>query len=140
MASEKEVFTSFLGTGWGFPPTFVRGVNSVRVVSDEDDIRESIGILLRTYVGERIMQPDYGCNLEDLVFEPLDASLKTFFKEIILQAIRLYEPRVELKEVEFETNENEGQILVVLDYKILATNNRFNVVYPFYLNEGTNIV
>ena len=138
--NDKEIFTSFLGTGWGFPPTFVRGINSVRTVSNEDDIRESIGILLRTYIGERIMQPEYGCNLQDLVFEPLDASLKTFFKEIITRAIRRYEPRVDLKKVSFETNVDEGQILVILDYLIIATNTRFNIVYPFYLTEGTNIV
>lgn len=138
MAQEKAV-TSFLGTGWGFPPTFRRGSNTVDLVSDEEDIRQSIGILLSTTVGERVMQPDYGCNLFRLLFEPLDSSLRTYFKAMIQRSILFHEPRVDLDDVGFSTVPEEGLVNIHLNYRIAITNTRYNVVYPFYQNEGSNL-
>ncbi|MFZ4699396.1 MAG: GPW/gp25 family protein, partial [Candidatus Methylumidiphilus sp.] len=78
---------SFLGTGWGFPPTFDRGLGGVAMISDEEDIRSSLEILLSTDIGERVMQPRYGCNMHRLVFEPLDTTLQAYMEDLIRTAI-----------------------------------------------------
>jgi phage baseplate assembly protein W len=136
---ENKVYTSFLGTGWGFPPTFTRGIDSVEMISDETDVHSSIEILLATTVGERVMQPQYGCNLKDMLFEPLNENLRTYFKTKIAEAILLYEPRVRLDDVGMQVFNEEGKVLINLNYRIITTNTRFNIVYPFYLKEGTEV-
>jgi len=134
MANER----SFLGTGWGFPPTFVRG-QGVVMTSDEDDVRASLEILLATEVGERVMQPRYGCNLHRLLFEPLDLTLRTYMKDLIRTAILYFEPRVILDDVTFELVSAEGRIDLRVDYTVAKTNARNNFVYPFYLVEGSQV-
>ena len=126
----------FLGTGWGFPPTFERRRKSVVMISDEADINSSLEILLSTSKGERIMQPTYGCDLKRLLFEPLDISLKAYIKDMIKTAILYFEPRIRLDDVSLESKPNAGMIEITLAYTIRATNSRYNLVYPFYLNEG----
>jgi phage baseplate assembly protein W len=130
---------SFLGTGWDFPPAFDRGPNGVRMISDEDDIRSSLRILLSTTVGERRMQPKYGCNLQKLVFEPVDTTLTTYVKELIRTAILYFEPRIILDNVILEPIPLEGRIDIHLTYTVATTNTRYNFVYPFYRVEGTEI-
>ena len=130
----------FLGTGWGFPPTFDKKSNTVSMISDETDINSSLEILLSTTKGERIMQPTYGCDLKRLLFEPLDTSLKAYIKNLIKTAILYFEPRIRLDDISLETKPNEGKLEITLDYTVRTTNSRYNFVYPFYLNEGvTNI-
>lgn len=130
---------SFLGTGWGFPPTFVRGPQGVVLTSDEEDIHASLAILLSTEVGERVMQPRYGCNLHRLLFEPLNLTLETYMKNLIETAILYYEPRIVLDDVAFERTDEEGRIDISIEYTIATTNTRDNFVYPFYLGEGTQV-
>jgi phage baseplate assembly protein W len=140
MASENEdINTSYLGTGWSFPPAFSRGTQTVIMVSDEEDIQHSIATLLSTTVGERIMQHEYGCNLFRLLFEPMNTSTQTLIKNMIQRAFLYFESRVVLEDVAFEVFQTEGLIRVNLRYTIIATNNRYNYVYPFYLNEASNI-
>ncbi len=136
MADEK----SFLGTGWGFPPTFERSSRSVTLTSDEEDIRSSLEILLSTRVGERVMQPKYGCNMDRLVFEPLDTSLQAYMKDLIRTAILYFEPRIILDDVKLEPLPLEGRIDISIDYTVAATNTRSNFVFPFYKEEGTETV
>jgi phage baseplate assembly protein W len=130
---------AFLGRGWGFPPTFRRGSNDVEMYEAEKDIQSSLEILLSTALGERVMQPGYGCNLEKLIFEPLDTTFSTFITEQIRTAILFNEPRVVLETVDYFTNNLEGRIDISIDYTIVATNSRANLVFPFYLIEGTDI-
>jgi phage baseplate assembly protein W len=135
----KEL-TSFLGTGWGFPPSFEAQRGGVVMASDEDDIEQSLKILLSTRLGERIMLPDYGCNLEDLLFSPMDLTLKTFVRDQIQTAILYHEPRIDPIKVDFsESNDLEGELLILVEYIIRATNSRKNMVFPFYKGEGTEI-
>lgn len=129
----------FLGTGWGFPPNFDKYKKSVVMISDEEDIRSSLEILLSTDIGERIMQPTYGCDLKRLLFEPLDTSLKAYIRDLIETAILYYEPRIQLDDISLETKPNQGLIEITLEYTVRTTNSRYNFVYPFYLKEGTNI-
>ena len=133
-------FNSFLGTGWSFPPVFDPQLKGVKTSSDEQDIEESLKILLSTRLGERIMEPGYGCNLEDLLFSPLDLTLETFVKDQIETAILYHEPRIDPKKIDLtESNSLEGQLLILIEYTIRATNSRKNMVFPFYRGEGSEI-
>ncbi|MBD3421974.1 MAG: hypothetical protein GF398_17825 [Chitinivibrionales bacterium] len=126
----------FSGTGWSFPPTFIKSRASVETITDEDEIRSSLEVLLSTAPGERILQPDFGCDLRPLLFEPLDTSLKTYIKDRIRVSILYHEPRIRLDDVNLVTVPDEGKIEILIDYTIRATNSRHNMVYPFYLEEG----
>jgi len=133
---------SFLGTGWAFPVSFHRNVPGecgVDMVSEVLDIEQSLGILLSTRPGERVMRPDYGCGLEDLLFEPVNTSLLTYIKELISKAILYYEPRIELRNIEIMEDENllEGRVMISLDVLVRSTNSRFNYVYDYYKREAT---
>ncbi|WP_038025939.1 GPW/gp25 family protein [Synechococcus sp. PCC 7336] len=128
-----------LGTGWSFPPSFDRPAKAVRMVSAEDDICESLRILLSTSLGERVMQPDYGCNLQELLFEPLSPTVSSTIKELIRSAIIYHEPRIKLERLDLELSAQvEGLVDITIDYIIRSTNSRFSFVFPFYLQEGAN--
>ena len=132
--------TSFLGKGWKFPPEFSKGPDHVEMSSNEEDIKESLIILLSTRIGERVMNPDYGCNLDDLLFNPLNLTLKTYVADLVKTAILYFEPRIDLQKVEITPNDDlEGELLIELDYTIRTTNSRRNLVYPFYRGEGTDV-
>ncbi|MCO6161217.1 GPW/gp25 family protein [Flavobacterium sp. NRK F7] len=129
---------SFLGTGWSFPPTFKNQTGTIEMVSDENDIFQSLQILLSTELKERIMRSDYGCDLNALLYESITITLLTKIKGIIENAILKYEPRIDLIEVDFYTEDSSnGVINIVITYKIRATNSRKNYVFPYYLEEGT---
>ncbi len=136
----KKELDSFLGTGWGFPPTFSRFSNAVQMVSDLDDIMESIQLILETYPGERVMQPQFGCYLKRLVFEKNDASLVLRINETIADALLHFEPRIKFIDVELlGTDELAGVITLQINFTVVITNTRHNIVYPFYFSEGTNV-
>ncbi|MFA6947309.1 MAG: GPW/gp25 family protein [Pedobacter sp.] len=136
-----EVKTNdFLGRGWSFPPEFNITSQSVEMTEKVDDIYKSLEILLTTKVGERIMQPKYGCNMDELIFESLDTATKTIIIDKIKTAILYFEPRIDAKKIELNTdNESEGMIVLEIEYVVRATNTRFNFVYPYYRNEGTEL-
>ena len=135
-----EISKSFLGTGWGFPPAFSPDTNGVSMLSDADDIQSSLEILLSTRPGERVMLPKYGCNLDEMIFEPLTTTFKTYMKDLIKTAILYFEPRIEVNQIDLDdTGELEGKILIKVDYTIRSTNSRFNFVYPYYKKEGSEI-
>ena len=106
------------------------------MISNEEDIQNSLQVLLKTRVGERIMQPAYGCNLDVLLFEPITESLKTYIKDLVFTAIYYFEPRVNPEDVRLETAETEGIVTVNVEYTVRTTNTRHNLVFPFYLDEG----
>lgn len=136
MADEQ----SFLGKGWAFPPRFRRVSHEAVMVHDEQDIHESLHILLSTHPGERIMNPSYGCDLRQYVHEEISQTLFTRIKTTIATAILHYEPRIKVNDILFEYDGNgEGVIYITVDYLIRQTNSRHNMVYPFYLLEGTGI-
>ena len=132
--------TNFLGTGWAFPPAFEQGTKSVQMVSKEEDIKQSLQILLSTTLGERFLQPTYGCNLHDFLFETINESMKSYLEELVRTAILFHEPRIKLDEINVLVKATEGLMLFEIFYWIITTNTRSNFVYPFYLNEGTDIL
>jgi len=131
---------SFLGSGWGFPPEFNMNSKAVRMVSGEEDIDESLRILMATAPNERIMQPAYGCGLKLLVFENINESTLTLIRDTIQRAVLFFEPRIDLEDIEIdEGRAYEGLLSIKLNYRVRTTNSRSNLVYPFYFQEGTNI-
>lgn len=131
--------TSFLGTGWGFPPTFSKLTREVLLTSDEEDIKKSLEILLSTTIGERFLQPRYGCNLDDFVFEPMNATIETSMKLTVKNAIMEFEPRIRLLAVRLDSGLiTEGRVDIVVEYQVITTNSRFNFVFPFYMNEANS--
>ncbi|MBD3628900.1 GPW/gp25 family protein [Cyclobacterium sp.] len=127
----------FLGTGWSFPPAFNDKSESVEMSSGVTDIQESLWILLSTRLGERVMQPKYGCQLDELQFSPLNRTTITYVSELIRTAILYHEPRIEVEKIDITEEEMvEGKVLIHLTYMVRGTNSRFNLVYPYYLNEG----
>ena len=135
-----KLIKSFLGTGWSFPPAFTKASSQVEMLSDEADIQSSLEILLSTRRGERVMQHKYGCNLDEMLFEPLTTTFKTYIQDMIKTAILYFEPRIDAKKIELDdSREAEGVVLVVIEYVVRSTNSRFNYVYPFYKSEGTQV-
>lgn len=136
----KPVTRSFLGTGWAFPPAFDKVNHHVRMVSNQEDIAESIRIILSTTPGERLMQPEFGCNLKKLVFEKIDTTFVAELNHLIYYALLNFEPRINFLTAEiFRRDELNGILHIKVDYSIIITNTRHNIVFPFYLSEGTNI-
>ena len=132
--------SGFLGRGWSFPPDFNAPVTGVRMLEDDADVASSLEILLSTMPGERVMQPLYGCNLSELLFESLDTRLKTLIADKIESAILYFESRVTLNSVSLDDSMiDEGVVLIEVDYTVKSTNSRFNFVYPYYIQEGTDI-
>ena len=129
---------SFLGTGWSFPPQFTS--KGLVTVSSEQDIHESLLILLSTTPGERVMQPLYGCGLKAHVFDTLNESSVAVIRDTVEKAILFFEPRVIVERIEVSDEDyREGIVQIHVYYRIRATNNRYNLVYPFYFNEGSNV-
>jgi phage baseplate assembly protein W len=130
----------YLGRGWSFPPTFVKTPPAVVMLEDEADIASSLHILLSTTPGERVMQPLYGCNLSELLFESLDTRMKTLMADKVETAILYHEARVVLERVTLDdSQETEGVVLINVIYRVKSTNSRFNFVFPYYKQEGTDI-
>jgi len=131
----------YLGRGWSWPPEFVLGKPAhVEMLEDDADVASSLQILLSTTPGERVMQPLYGCNLNELIFESLDTRMKTLMADKVESSILYYEPRVNLESVILDDSmELEGVVLINIVYQVKSTNSRFNFVYPYYKREGTDI-
>jgi len=128
---------SFKGTGWSFPPSFGNNGATVDMVSGDEDIHQSIGLLLETEPGERVMRPDFGCGLSNHLFEEIDQGLINRITRSISEAILHHEPRVVLEALDVNpAAASDGTLLIRLEYRSRLTNSRYNLVYPFYLREA----
>ena len=125
----------FLGTGLSFPlRTNVRG--EIALVSGNEDIQQSIGIILGTRPGERVMRPNFGCRAHELLFEPRSATTISLMKEYVQQALRMWEPRIEVLSVQVETDDTGASALLAeVEYRVKATHDTRSIVYPFYIEE-----
>lgn len=126
----------FLGKGWQFPVNF-SSTGMIRMSSYEADVKEAIWIILGTSKGERVMRPDFGCGIYDYVFAPINTSTMMLIEASVREALVFWEPRIEITSVKAvgDTDEEE-KLLISIDYTVRTTNNRFNLVYPFYLKES----
>src|SRR5262245_33832699 len=132
----------FLGRGWGFP---VAGVPLARdpeasrfaVAEYEQSVEQGIRIVLSTALGERVMRPSFGCGIHDLVFAPNSAATRGLAEHHVREALELWEPRIDVLDVKAVTSGDEDeQLLIGIHYRVRLTDDRFNLVYPFYLNRG----
>ena len=109
---------------------------TIRFSEFEQDIRESIWIILSTRKGERVMRPDFGCGIHDLVFEVINTSTLNDIETRVREALAAFEPRIDVDRVNAESNGGlDGQLRISIDYQIRGTNNQLNLVYPFYIKE-----
>jgi phage baseplate assembly protein W len=126
----------FLGRGWKFP-VIVDAEGHIAMSEYEEDIKEAIWIILSTSKGERVMRPDFGCGIHDYVFASLNTSNLMLIENNVREALILWEPRIKLLKVEtLSEKAAEGILMINIEYEVSTTNNRFNLVYPFYLKEG----
>ncbi len=126
----------FLGIGWKFP-TSPDSDGKIAMSEYETDIKEAIKIILGTAKGERVMRPDFGCGIHDFVFSPVNKATLSLVENTVREGLTFWEPRIELIKVEAIPEVSaEEKLLVSIDYRVRVTNNRFNLVYPFYLKEG----
>ena len=125
----------FLGVGWKFPVKVDSG--KIAMAKCEEDIREAIWIILGTSKGERIMHPNFGCGIHDLVFQTINTATYSLVEMTVREALTLNETRIEVLNVNVSSDyAKEGKLLISIDYRVRSTNNQFNIVYPFYLSEG----
>ena len=131
---------SFLGKGWAFPPSFNKTTGNVEMVKNEIDIKQSLVIYFNTKLGERIMRPDYGCVLHDNQFEKINQDILESLIFEMKNNIGYIEPRINVNKL-YASNIDfkNGVVQIKLEYTVISTNIRDNIVYPYYINEGTNI-
>ena len=125
----------FLGRGWAFP--IAPGADAeIALVSDEQDVQQSIRLILDTEPGERVMRPDFGAGLRGLIFEPITVGLIALVQHRVEQALTQWEPRIRLQAVTVTADQaSSGRLNVEVSYILRATNTFYNLVYPFYLKE-----
>jgi phage baseplate assembly protein W len=137
---------SFLGTGWSFPPEFVvdgppgQEAGRVTMTSDDADIRASLFLLFHTQMGERFLQPTYGLDMQELLFDSVSTTMRTLLEDRIRTTVLVFEPRINQVVVQVDTSEYlQGRFLIQIEYAIRTTNSRYNLVVPFALNEGNEV-
>ncbi|VVO69416.1 hypothetical protein PS862_01260 [Pseudomonas fluorescens] len=126
----------FIGSGWSFPPAFDRKAASVNMSSGIREIEESLQIIFGTVLGERIMSPLFGCALDSMVFEVMNASRIAYLENLIRTAIIYHEARIDADRITVEPDPLAGCLLIAIGYTVRGSNSRFNFVFPYYLNEG----
>lgn len=130
---------SFLGTGWSFPPTFRRQSCTLDMLADKADVESSIQIIISTINGERVMLPTFGCNLQPHVFDVMNVPTIAMVQKIVNDALVYNEPRIIVESVTATPDQANGMLNIDVQYSIITTNTRYNYVFPFYINEATNI-
>lgn len=133
--SQIDSAPPFLGRGWAFPVCPDAGRTATAAY--EEDVRQAIRIILGTDPGERVMRPDFGAGLNAFVFEPMSYTTTEALRNRVREALVEWEPRIDVEQVALEVAPDEGKVLINVSYRVRATNSRFNLVYPFYLDEGS---
>ena len=132
MARQKD----FLGRGWKFPIQLDAVSGRVAESAYEQSISDSLKIILQTQPGERVMRPDFGCRLKDFAFQEMNYTVLSQMEKEVSRAITLWEPRIIEVEVHCKPdNKGQGMVLIEISYVVRSTNNPYNLVFPFYLNE-----
>ncbi|PKN93778.1 MAG: phage baseplate protein [Chloroflexi bacterium HGW-Chloroflexi-6] len=131
---------TFLGNGLNFPlRTDARG--QVALVTGAEDIEQSIRIILGTRPGERVMRPTFGCRAHELLFEPRSAAAASLMQEYVHQSLRMWEPRIEVKNVNVVFDDsNPGALLAEIEYSIKATHDTRSIVYPFFIEDEQEVI
>lgn len=137
MSGLDRLGKEFMGRGWAFPFRVEPASGRIRTAADEEDIRESILIILKTAKNERVMRPDFGCGIHDLVFAAVDTATLAQVKRDVEDSLRTHEARIEVTGVVARAgNLLNGQLIIEIDYRVRQTNQPGNLVFPFYFREG----
>lgn len=135
--TEMEKVRRFLGVGFHFPIEVDEATGKMKMVSLEEDIVQAIRIILMTRKGERVMRPEFGCDIYDYAFDTMDYTTLVQMEHAVREALIRWEPRITDIEVHInDEQEQEGVLLIEISYVVRSTNNPFNLVYPYYINEG----
>jgi phage baseplate assembly protein W len=126
---------AFLGKGWNFPAA-PDDFGAIAMALYEEDVRQAVRIILGTSPGERVMRPDFGAGLRDLVFSPINATTMALTRNRVEKALVEWEPRIDTVTVQVSATLERGQLRIEINYRLRATNTFYNLVYPFYLYEG----
>lgn len=127
---------AFLGRGLAFPLAVDPATGGVAMAEHEEDIRQAIRIILETEPGERVMRPDFGAGLRALVFEPINTHTLALARHRVENALVQWEPRIDSIEVKVQVRPAQGLLAIEVRYRVRTTNTFYNLVYPFYLQEG----
>jgi len=131
---------NIIGTGWAFPPSFDLNTKRVQTVTGIEDIKQSLNILFGTSPGERVLEQSYGCDLNSTLFHNITLSEKTLLENNIKEAIIDFEGRIVVDQVKIDTSQAlDGVIHIQIAFTLDQTNNRHNIIYPFFITEGTLI-
>ena len=134
--TETPMSKPFFGVGWSFPIEVDEETTLIKQAKYEESIRQSIWIILGTAKGERVMRPDFGCGIYDLVFEVNSTSTAGRVAQEVRQALLFFEPRIDLLDVQVSSEQGGEVMMISIDYQVRATNNVFNLVYPYYLERS----
>jgi phage baseplate assembly protein W len=136
VADQTHDDAGFLGRGWAFPVVADR-TGRIAYVAGKDAIEEAIEIILGTSPGERVMRPEFGCGIWELVMEPNTAQLHGRVQVRVREALVRWEPRIDVMDVRVESPPEQKNLLIIrIDYRVRANNATYNLVYPFFLQEG----
>lgn len=127
----------FLGRGWAMPVALDPRTGQIQSAEYETDIRQSIQIIVETAPGERVMRPNFGCRIHELVFSSIDTTTIQLIRSAVEDALRRCEARIDVLGVDVdESSAAHGQLLIELEYRVRKTNQTGNLVFPFYFKEG----
>jgi phage baseplate assembly protein W len=127
---------AFLGVGWNFPVR-INPDGRAALAEYEEDIRQAVLLILETATGERVMRPDFGAGLHALVFEPLNTTTMALVRHRLEEGLITWEPRIDVMEIHVTVGDRAaGRLDIEIRYRVRATNTFYNLVYPFYLQEG----
>jgi phage baseplate assembly protein W len=128
---------AFLGVGWAFPPSPAPPQGDVDLVAYEEDVRQAVLLILQTDRGERVMRPDFGAGLRSLVFEPINTTTMALVKHQVEEALITWEPRIDVEDVTVTAHAVLRNTLnIEIRYRVRAVNSFYNLVFPFFLQEG----
>lgn len=131
---QRDKKKHYLGTGLAFPFQ-MNAANQLKLVSSEEDIRQAIVIILETVPGERVMRPEFGCRVHELLFAPYDSATEALLIYYVEEALARWEPRIDVSQVKVEADRDEGRVLVTIHYTIKATHDERSIVHPFYIED-----
>src|SRR5262245_9717752 len=133
---EPDPAKAFLGVGWSFPIQPDESTGDVALAAYEEDIRQAVLLILETNQGEVVMRPDFGAGLQALVFEPINTTTLALARHRVEEALVTWEPRIDNITVDVSADRPQGRLMIDIRYRVRATNTFYNLVYPFYLQEG----
>jgi phage baseplate assembly protein W len=138
--ANRYVVNDFLGVGWKFPIEVDETTGRIKTGNYEEDVREAVYIIIMTKMGERMMRPNFGCQISDYIYSTMDYSTIVQLQNEIYDSLVQWEPRIIDTEVKVEADDTEtGKFNIHVSYVVRQTNNPYNLVYPYYINEGLDV-